>query len=361
MSVPPRPEVAALKPAVHGGPDHAELERLGRRPDEVLDFSVNANPVGPSSKVYEALSVVDVARYPDPECLLLRRTLAAVHGVAPENIIAGNGSAELMWLLGLAYLNSGDSVLIIGPTFGEYETVVRLMGAEPVHYRAVPPDLRPDVDEIVRLMVRHGPKLTFLCNPNNPTGQYLSAEDVERILAAATHGFLVLDEAYVFFVEDAWPATPLVFRGNLVILRSMTKDYALAGLRLGYALAAEEATSVLRRVRPPWNVNAAAQAAGNAALEDVEHLARAKEAVLEGKHYLMEALPKLGLMPVPSRANLFLVEVGDASAIYAKLLEKGVKVRNCTSFGLPNYIRLGARTLPECQRLVAVLREVLGK
>ena len=150
----------------------------------------------------------------------------------------------------------------------------------------------------------------------------------------------------------------LTDHGNLVILRSMTKDYALAGLRLGYAIAADSIISVLKRVRPPWNVNALAQKAGIVALNSDKYLEKCNNKIQEAKRFLIKELERLGLSPLPSQTNFFLVKVGNATAFRQALLMKGILVRDCTSFGLPQYIRLAPRALPECQKLIKAIKEV---
>jgi histidinol-phosphate aminotransferase len=179
-----------------------------------------------------------------------------------------------------------------------------------------------------------------------------------EILSAARDSLVILDEAYIAFTEDTWVSTNLVEGNNLVILRSMTKDYALAGLRLGYAIAAEPIISVLKRVRPPWNVSSVAQVAGIYALKTDGYLEECRTRIKEAKEFLVEGLKRLGLSPLPSSTNFFLVKVGDAARLRQTLLEEGILVRDCTSFGLPDYIRLAPRSIAECQRLLSAIREV---
>jgi histidinol-phosphate aminotransferase len=368
MPIRPRPEVEKLTPAVHGGPDYAELAALGLSPDEVMDFSANANPYGPSPRVRVALAGVSLDRYPDAQAIALRQRLAQIHGLTPEHIIVGNGTAELIWLLALAYLQRGDPLVIIGPTFGEYRAAAGLMGAGIAEYRApATADFQPDVAAIKALIERQQPRLTFLCNPNNPTGVYLAREAVEALAAACGEGLLVVDEAYRAFVAEPWPSEPLIARGlglspaagNVVLLRSMTKDHALAGLRLGYALASPEVIAALKKVQPSWSVNAAAQVAGLAALSDKDHLRETLPKIAEAKAYLLEELTRLGLRVVPSAANFLLVEVGDGRDLRRRLLSHGLMVRDCSSFSLPEYVRIAVRRLEECRRLIKTLRQLL--
>ena len=353
----PRPELRGLAPCPHGSIGQAELAALGLRPEDVIDFSVSSNPLGPSPRVREALLAAEVARYPDDEAAALRAALAESVGLRSDHLLVGNGSAELIWLLALAYLRPGDRALVLGPTFGEYARACRVVGVEPTTFDARPEaSFRPDLEAVCDFLARERPRLAFVCNPNNPTGVYLSREEAEALLAAGPETLFVIDEAYRAFVEEPWPSADLAERGNVVLLRSLTKDYALAGLRLGYVAARPEVVDALRTVRPPWSVNTLAQAAGLAALADEAHLAASRAEVFAAKRYLVEALSELGFRVHAGMANYLLVEVGDARAFRAALLRRGCCVRDCASFGLPDYVRVGVRTREECARLVGAIR-----
>ncbi|MDP2931713.1 MAG: histidinol-phosphate transaminase [Chloroflexota bacterium] len=355
----PKPNIEQLAPSTHGGIDYRELERLGISPASVLDFSVSSNPFGPPPGITEALCRASIADYPDTEATELRRALSRKLNTVTDNLIIGSGSTELIRLVALAYFGPGDSVLVPEPTYGDYETACRLVGAQvlkqPVREES---GFRLDIVETLALVGKHQPRGIFLCNPNNPTGQYLSREEVEQILSAAGDSLLVLDEAYIAFTQNTWPSLDLIERGNLVIVRSMTKDYALAGLRLGYAISAEPIISVLKRVRPPWNVSSMAQQAGILALQADAYLESCQSKIQEAKEFLVSELTALGLPPIASRTNFFLVKVGGAAQMRQSLLKRGMLVRDCASFGLPGYIRLAPRTLPECQRLIKAIKEV---
>lgn len=205
------------------------------------------------------------------------------------------------------------------------------------------------------------PSVVFLCNPNNPTGVYLREDEVRSIAEALPgSGLLALDEAYAPFVQEPWDSTPLLPLGNVALLRSMTKDYALTGLRLGYMLASEEIVGRVRRFQYSWSVNAPAQAAGIAAIADREQVEKGREAVREGKEYLWGMARSLGLECLPSAANFLLLKVGRAAEIRRQLLTRHkVCVRDCASFGLPEYIRVGVRTTNDNRRLADALRQVL--
>lgn len=351
----PRPSVMATPPAHHGALDYAELERRQIDPDSVLDFSVNSNPFGPSPRVAPALRQVPLDRYPDREALALRRALADRLRLAPQNLVVGNGSAELLWLIALAFLEPGDRVLVIGPTFGEYARTAGLAGASVHHWVAGEETdfaVRPDAVE-QHLRSLH-PRAAFVCNPNNPTGVLLSPDVLLGWAAAAPTTLWVVDEAYHAFAPDF---EPMIGRApaNVVVLRSMTKDYALAGLRLGYAVGHPAVIAALAQVRPAWNVNALALAAGLAALQDEKHLRDSLAALWAARQSLVAGLTALGWPPLPSAVHFFLLQVGDAAALRHALLDRGIQVRDCASFGLPAHVRIATRREEENARLLACL------
>lgn len=362
------PSGLPARPA-HGGIRPAELRALGLNPAEVLDFSASVSPLGPPAGLWAALQRVDLTAYPDPECLELREALSRHTGAALDRILVGNGSTELIHLLAQAYLRpaaaagGANSVLLLTPTYGEYAGACALAGAEALTLAAQrEKGFAWDFGRAVDIIQSRRPALVFLCNPNNPTGVYLSRGETAALAAtvAQSGGLLVLDEAYVNFVGDAWDALTLLrdMGENLVILRSMTKDYGLTGLRLGYALAAPAVTAQLAARQPDWSVNSLAQAAGLVALADGDYLPWARAAVAAAKDYLTRELTALGYAVMPSAANFLLVSVGDGAALRERLRRRGLFVRDGASFGLPDCIRIGIRPWADCQRLVAALGEV---
>jgi L-threonine-O-3-phosphate decarboxylase len=344
---------------VHGGIRPADLRALGLNPADVLDFSASISPLGPPEGLWEALRRVDLTAYPDPECLELREALSQHCGVSMDHLLVGNGSTELIHLLARAYLSPGDSALLLTPTYGEYAGACRLAGASALNLDARrEAGFAWDLDQAGRIIGSQRPRLVFLCNPNNPTGVYLAPEAVEYLagVIGQVGGLLVVDEAYRSFVNQPWDSLALLPRRNVVLLRSMTKDYALTGLRLGYCLASPEVTARLARYQPDWSVNGLAQVAGLVALQDATYLPRAREAVQQAKNYLTTQLAALGFTVYPSAANFLVVPVGDAAAWRERLMRRGLFLRDCASFGLPDCLRLGIRSLPDCQRLVAGFR-----
>ena len=359
MSFEPRLPVQDVPPAVHGGPDYAELRWLGLNPASMLDFSSNVNAYGPSPTVRDAIARTPLDRYPEDEALSLRAALAEHRGVAPQRILVGNGSSELIWLAALAFLSPLDRVLLLGPTYAEYERMARRMGAclrielaqEKHDFIVSPAAIHQALDE-------WQPRLVFLCNPNNPTGTVLCDPTSADWSYNHPHTLFIVDRSYSSF--DSSPGSTMEGKpDNVLVLRSMTKDHALAGLRLGYAVGAEKWIAALAHVRPPWSVNALAQAAGIAALHDREHLRRSQERLAAAKVELTAALTVLGMKVLPSAAPFFLVRAGNGAAVRRALLHKGILVRDCASFGLPEHIRICTRRPEENARLVAALDEVV--
>ena len=348
---------------VHGGLDTAELRSLGFQPREVLDFSANINPLGTSQRVRQAVVQADLSSYPDRHSLVLRECIAERLTVDVENLLIGNGSTELIHLLARACLKPGDNCLIFTPTFGEYEAAAVIAGAQTHALQAAECDeFQWSIDDASESLRRLQPSLVFLCNPNNPTGVYLGRDALEQIVTAAgPDSLLVLDNAYVPLADYQWDSIPLLRHGNVAVLHSMTKDHGLAGVRLGYLVAAPDVITAVRELQPAWSVNSVAQAAGLAALADEDHVAAGRKVVQEAKAYLRRELSALGIPVNPSATNFLLARVGDAPKVRNALLRQRIAVRDCTSFGLPQHIRIAARRPEECVRLVEALKGVMAE
>ncbi len=331
---------------------------MGISPDQVLDFSVNSNPYGPSLTVWRTLQQTPLDRYPDREAWALRRALAALLSVDLQEIVVGNGTAELIWLVALAFVQRDDRVLILGPTFGEYAHAAALMGAK-IHELRTQPEQRFQFDtaEIHRTLQRDPYRMVFICNPNNPTGQVIPREHIALCAQGHPQTLFVVDEAYLAFVPRM-KSTIALSSENILVLRSMTKDYALAGLRLGYAVGRAPIIQAIVAVRPPWNVNALAQAAGIAAIEDQAHLQSCLQKIAAAKKRLFTGIIEAGFTAIPSNTHFFLVNVGDGAAFRGALLRQGIQVRDCASFGLPEYVRIATRRSDENQRLLAAMQKL---
>ncbi len=362
MPIEPRPEVRVTPAAYHGAFDYNELERLDLSPDEVIDFSVNSNPYGPPPGIREAIANVPLDRYPDRECLALRRKLADRHGVSMASIVVGNGASEVLSLIAAAFVERGDKALIPEPTFSEYRRVVEVMGGAVVSIRFDAAwHFAPDYNLMWNALEKHRPKLVFLCHPSNPAGRTYDAVDVSSDVNEFSDTLFVIDEAYIRFgnnIESIYATCGL--KPNVLIVRSMTKDYGLAGLRLGYVLGEPSLIAAVAAARPAWNVNALAQAAGLAALDADDAVDASLEQLREATRQLRADLCDLGCDVLPSAVNYFLIKVGNAAAFRAKLLRHKIMVRDCTSFGLPEYIRIATRTPDENAQLVEAVKAVMA-
>jgi histidinol-phosphate aminotransferase len=361
----------AAEQAVHGALDFAELERLKLSPNDIVDFSVNTNPYGPSPHVREAIVEVALDRYPDRVCLQLRQTILqyelAETNLPLASIVCGNGASELIWTIARTFLRPGTKAAIIGPTFGEYAVASRTAGAFVSETQAQPENnFQHALDSLLVWLYSEKPRLVWLCNPNNPTGIWMNKESILIIaeLCSKMNAVLVVDESYKHFVwpRETFSAVELLREGreaSIIILRSLTKDFALAGVRLGYAVVSPEAIQQVAIQLPVWNVSSLAQAAGSAALTDPKHLERTLAMLALERETFFTALRQTNLHIVPSRTHFCLVEVRNAQKVRQRLLLHGLLVRDCTSFGLPQYIRIATRPAHEWQRLLALLPEVL--
>jgi histidinol-phosphate aminotransferase len=359
-------------PPIHGALDHGEIARLGLQPSDILDFSVNANPYGSSPHVYEAIANACIDCYPDRECLILRQAILNVElaefDLPLSSIICGNGSSELIWTIAHAYLAPAMKTAIIGPTFGEYLAASHAVGACVVENCAqLANDFRHDLPALATWLATERPRLVWLCNPNNPTGTTLQLDDILYLanICCEIDALLVIDEAYRHFVftgnvnDTACTLLSTELQAHVLVLRSLTKDYALAGLRLGYVVASPEVIQCLAAQLPSWNVNGFAQAAGCAALADREHLRTTLAWLGEERQKFFTALGQLGCRIVPSSTHFCLVEVGNAARVRKDLLNRKLLVRDCTSFGLPQFMRVATRPACDWQQLLEALKEIL--
>lgn len=360
MPIPPRPEVLKTEEAIHGSAQSCELQGFGINSSSVIDFSANVNPFGPSPHAVAALAKVRLDQYPDRNAADLRKALSKHLDVSPDQLLAGNGSSELLHLIGLAYLRPGDRALIVGPTYAEYARVAANMGAHCTHcHSTAETDFAVPVRAVSAALQSVRPRVAFLCNPNNPTGQWLDAEIIREWAREFDETLFVIDEAYIEFVPQL-SSLAGASEQNIVVLRSLTKAYGLAGLRLGYAVADPAVIGNLCRVRPPWSVNAVAQACGIAALNDQDHVQRSLSRLIEAKQALVTDLQSLGWKPVPSATPFFLLPVGDADRMRTKLLRSKILVRSCSSFGLPTFLRIGTRNAADNQRLIDAFKADLS-
>jgi L-threonine-O-3-phosphate decarboxylase len=342
---------------VHGSLHPNEAARFGLTLDEVIDFSASLDPFGPPASVVEAARSADISRYPEPDAATLKQALVERLGVSAREVLVTNGSSEAFYLLAHALAGDGPG-LVFGPAFGEYATALAAAGVEVIECRAAEEaGFVWDLDAALKVIALRRPTLAFLGSPNNPTGAYLQRDEVRRIAAALGEGVLVLDEAYISFVAESWRSNRLA--PNVAVVRSFTKDFGIPGLRLGYIAAPRRIVEAAAAQQPSWSVGAPAQAAGLACLAEQPWLADTVRRTLHVKHELVELLQSAGFDPHKGAANFLLVRVGEATRVRPALLERGLAVRDCTSFGLTQHIRIGLRLPEENRRLVESLREVV--
>ncbi len=358
-----RSTILRIEPYVPGKPIEEVQRELGI--DDVIKLASNENPLGPSPRGVKALQ--EAARrihiYPDSNSYYLKEALSKHLGVAPEQLILGNGSDEILRMLGETFLIPEDEVIVSEHTFSGYQFVARLMGAQDV---VVPmKDYTFDLEAMAQA-VSPKTKMVFICNPNNPTGTFVGVEELERFLDAVPPRVLVvMDEAYYEYVDDpAYPDTVAMLpsRKNLVVLRTFSKIYGLAGLRVGYGIGDPEVIAAINRVREPFNVNSLAQAAALAALTDEEFLEESRAVNRAGKAFLYQEFERLGLSYLPSESNFILVNVGmDSRKFMGAMLKRGVIIRAGDSFGLPGFIRVTVGREQDNRRFIDALIDVLSK
>lgn len=341
-----------------GKPIEDVARELGLDPAGIIKLASNENPWGPSPKAVAAAKVAleHGELYPDGGCFALRQKLGAVHGLGANQYVIGNGSNEIIELLGHVFLGAGDEVVFGGPAFVVYKLVTLLFGAKAVE---VPlQQWRHDLGAMARAITPRT-KLVFVASPNNPTG---TANDATELLAWARalpeHVVAVFDEAYAEYLapEAAMDLRPLIAEGRKVIgLRTFSKIYGLASLRVGYGYAGAELAGLLNRVRQPFNVNAIAQAAALGALDDHEFAEKCARENRVGLAQIEAGLRGLGLEWVPSVANFMLVKVGDGARVYGVLQARGVIVRPVNVYGLPEWIRVTVGKPEQNTRLLTEL------
>lgn len=361
MKLPIRENIASLIPYPPGKP----LEELEREYGVTgsIKLASNENALGPSPKATAAIvgCLTNLHRYPDGSCYYLAQALAEKIGVAASQLVFGNGSNEIIQLLISAFLAPGEEVVTSHPTFLVYQKVVQAQGGV---NKVVPLiDMCHDLDGILAA-ITDKTRLIFLDNPNNPTGTVFTAQAFEAFLDKVPDNVIVaLDEAYVDFVDDELRMDArkyLDHRVPVVALRTFSKAYGLAGLRVGYGLMHAEIADYLHRVRQPFNVNLPAQVGALAALEDDAHYEKTMRLTKEGIAWLSTEVEKLGCTPFATQTNFFLIDVkSDCKQVYEALLYKGVIVRPMSAYGYPSYIRITVGLPEENQRFVKSLAEVL--
>jgi len=351
----------------HGGNLFAVARQLGLKPQDLLDFSASINPLGMPVGMRRAIidQVDQLVHYPDAGAQPLKEALAAYHHVSPEQVCPANGSTELIYLL--PRLVKGERALIIAPAFSEYAHALEAAGWQVAYHCLSPSDGFALSLPLLERRLAEQYDLLFLCNPGNPTGALCSRADIDAVQALCNDfgTMLVLDEAFIDFCgEDGSATLSVAGSGNGIVLRSMTKFYAMPGLRLGYAITDAETCQRLETVRGPWNVNALAQAAGLAALADERFREQSVAYVAEQREAMIRQLTAVTpLTPFPGGANYLLLRLPAgyaAGELCRKMLGRGLLIRDCSTFaGLDgSFVRVAVRTPDENARLIATFAEL---
>jgi len=328
-----------------------------------IKLASNENALGASPKAIEAMRDVAMRMhlYPDPEAVGLRKAAAAFFQCKPEQVIAGNGSDEIIDLLCRAYLEPSDEVIIPDCTFSYYRIASLVCGADIISSSMR--DNTIEIDDILRKVSRKT-KIIFIANPNNPTGTCLGRNDIMKLVSGVPkETLLVIDEAYAAFVrqKDFMSAVDLINEhGNIAAVYTLSKSHGLAGVRIGFCVAAESIIGTLNHIKPPFNMNILALKAGEAALKDDGFLARTLKTTWQGLDYLYEQIQRLGLSYVPTQTNFVLVRIGDrCKEIYESLLKQGIITRSMASFGLDEYLRVTVGLPTENEAFIKALSGLL--
>lgn len=350
--------VRAIAPYVAGKPIDELAREFGLDPDSIVKLASNENPRGMPASARQAMAeaMTDLGRYPDSNGFALKTALSAKFSVPIDWITLGNGSNDILELAAATLLAPGRSCIYAQHSFAVYALATQARGARAIVVPAI--NLGHDLDAI-SAAVAADTALIYIANPNNPTGTHLPAEKIETFLGSVpARVVVVIDEAYNEYLppELRFDSVQWVRRyPNVLISRTFSKAFGLAGLRVGYGISQPKLTDLLNRVRHPFNVNTAAQAAAVAALNDVVFLAESYHLNRSGMHQLTDAFRKLGLEYVPSFGNFVLVKVGDAARVYQELLKRGVIVRPVANYGLPEWLRVTVGLPEENARFISAL------
>lgn len=366
MSLPfePNPALASLPVYQPGRPIEEVARELGLAAADIIKVASNENPLGPSPRAVAAMrqAIDQLHLYPDGNAFYLKTRLAQKLDLDPRQIILGNGSNEIIEFVGHAFVQPGAEVVVSQYCFAIYPIITQLFGGKVVTVPA-----REHGHDLPAMLKAITPqtRVVFVANPNNPTGTLASREDVVRFVnEVPARVLLVMDEAYFEFLDDPVDYLPLLRAGhqpNLLLMRTFSKIYGLAGLRLGYGLGHVELVAALEKVRQPFNINSIAQAGALTALDDPEHIARTRENNRQGLRFFETELGRAGLPFVRSSANFILVNVGDGQRVFGELQKRGVITRPMGGYQLPEFIRISIGTPAENQRCLDGLKACLGK
>ena len=355
-----RKNIQQISPYIAGKPIAETKRELGLK--KVIKLASNENPLGTSPKAVKAIKrcLKELNRYPDSNSFYLKKRIAAGLKVIPSSIVVGNGSDELIDIIIKTFVEEGENVVTGDATFLEYDIISKVYAREVI--KAPLKDFRFDLAGI-REKINSKTKLVFIANPNNPTGTYVTKSELEKFLSGLPDNVIVvMDEAYDIFIDvDDYPkGADYIGKNNIIVLKTFSKAYGLAGLRVGFAVAAEKFAAFMEKARQPFNVNLLAQEAALAALDDKAFLNKTRKIVLKGKKYLYGAFDRMGLKYIPSVTNFILVDLKkDGVTVFKDLLKQGVIVRDMQQYGLKNFIRVTIGTAAENKKFIAALKKVL--
>lgn len=347
-----------------GRPIEEVARELGLAPRDIIKLASNENSLGPSPLAVRAMrrALSRVHLYPDGNAYYLKRKLADKLGVTSANLILGNGSNEVIELIGHALLAPGSEVVVSQYCFAVYPIVTALFGAKLL---TVPARNHGHHLEAMLAAITPATRIVFVANPNNPTGTTAGRDELENFVQAVPASvLLVLDEAYFEFLNDPLDLLPVIRSGarlNLILLRTFSKIYGLAGLRIGYGIGHPELIAALEKIRQPFNLNAVAQTGALAALDDTKHVERTRRMNARGLKFYVRAFRKLGLEYLPSSANFILVRVGDGQRVFVELQKLGVIVRPMAGYQLSEWVRISIGTPKENARCLQALETVLAQ
>ncbi len=358
------PVLKDLPVYVPGRPIEEVAREIGMPADDIIKIASNENPLGPSPRAIEALQNIlpKLNLYPDGNAFYLRKKLADIHDLAPNNLVFGNGSNEIIEFVGHALMRPGVDVIVSQYSFAIYPIMAKLFGANVITVPAK--DYGHDLKAMVAAITPNT-RVMFVATPNNPTGTLSSKGDLaELVNQVPPHVMLVIDEAYIEFLKDPVDFLPLIRRGdfpNILLMRTFSKIFGLAGLRVGYGIGHPEVIAALEKIRQPFNLNLPAQIGAMAALDDLDHVMKTRALNQAGLDFYELAFRKLGLEFIPSAANFILVKVGDGQKAFQGLQQRGVITRPMGGYGLPEWLRISVGTGAENERCIKVLTQVLGK
>ncbi len=344
-----------------GKPIEETARDSGLPVDQIVKLASNENPLGPSPDALVAMqeALKGANFYPDGGGFYLRAALSEKLDFAPESIILGNGSNEIIEFIGHAFLRPGVELVTSENAFIAYRLVASLFGARAIEVADC--EHRFDLDAVGKAITPQT-RVVFIANPNNPTGTLVRQDALDRFMARVPEDVVVVfDEAYFEYLHDPPDTLRFVREGrNVIVLRTFSKIHGLASVRLGYGIARPELIRVVQKTRAPFNTSGIAQAGARAALADEAHQAESKRVTDEGRKYLEEEFAALGLSFVPSVANFVLVKVGDGKAVFKALLLQGVIVRALSGYKFPEWVRISVGTMEQNRKCIAALREVMA-